>query len=318
MSPIFTKFAFVKPIKLQNYDEQNKIQYLGDIFILMGMLILSAAVSNYLSLGLISLVFNLEFSQVIQMVFDLDNPTHILALKVHNALSAIGTWLFSAWFFLYFKRWNFKNFIKTDVPVFKMDWIYALLIIIGSVFVTSFLIEINGKIPFFQELNEQSKDLSSTRIISKMLEMHVFNDLLINLFFLAIVPAVLEEVFFRGLFQNLLIKSTGNIHIGIAITSLLFAAVHLNPIQFIPMLFLAAMLGYAYHFSGSIWISILIHFLNNGSAVVLNYYQDTNEIAKALVEDNYHPPIYLVIIGLAVCLFILYKMSVRKGEGIYE
>lgn len=282
------------------------------------MLILSAAVSNYLSLLIISGLFGLELDQVMKMIFDLEDKRQVLALKVHNTLSALGTWLFASWFFLRFKHWKLKSFVQIRRPVSSIHWLYAVLIFVGALFVSSYLIQVNSKIPFFQGMQEEASDISSAKILEKMLIMDTPMDLIGNLFFLALVPAVMEEIFFRGVFQNLLIKSTGNFHLAIAITSLLFAAVHLNPIQFLPMLFLAAMLGYSYYFSGSIWISVLIHFLNNGIAVILNYYKGSSGFAQELVEDKYEPSILIVLISLSACFYFLYRMSRWKGGQAHE
>lgn len=309
MSPIFTKFALEISNKLQNYDEQNRIQYLGDILILIGMVILGSAVASYLSLFLISLVFKLDFNVIKDMVFNLDDPNQVQALRVHNALSAFGTWFFSAWFFVYFKRWSFKNFVGMVMPRKQTDWIFSLLIFMGSFFASAFLIQVNANLPFFQTLNEQTKDITSSKILSSMLEMNSMRDMLMNVFFLALVPAVFEEIFFRGILQNLMIRATGNVHLGIAFTSLLFAAIHLNPLQFLPMLFLAAMLGYAYHYSGAIWVSMLIHFINNAVAVMFSFYSESSDFAKHVMEDKYMPPVVLIILGFVTCFFLLYRMS---------
>lgn len=281
------------------------------------MLVLCAALFNYISLFAISVLFRLNFDDLRQMIFDLDQPNQMLAFKVHNAFSSIGTWVFTAWFFLYFKRWRFGSFIRTNGPVNKIDWAYILLVLVGGTFVSAYLIQINSKIPFFTYLQDQMEDGTGS-LMNKILVMNSTGDLMTNLLFLALVPAITEEIFFRGLFQNLLIKSTGNHHLGIAITSMLFAGIHLNPTQFISMLFLAAMLGYTYYYSGSIWISIFLHFANNALAVLVNYYYNSSVMAKELADDKFNPNLIVVLGSFSLCMAALYFMSKRKEKDIYE
>ncbi len=317
MSPIFTNFAEQILNKLQNYEEQGRIQYIGDILVLLGMCIVGANIFNYLSLMGISFLFGLDFNDVKNMIFDLNQPKQIMAFKIYNTTSAIWAWGFSAWFFLYFKKWRFASFVKTAKPVYSIDWIYMLVITVCATIVSAYLITVNSNLPLFKNMQEQMND-GSGAILKKMLEMQGPADLLLNIFFLALVPAVFEEIFFRGVLQNLLIKGSGNVHLGVAVTSLIFAAIHLHPVQFLAMLFLAAMLGYLYHYSGSIWLSIGLHFLNNALAVTLNYYENDFIIAKELVEDRYQPHLIIVIVCFAICMFVLNRMSIRKEKDIYE
>lgn len=302
---------------MQNYEEQGRIQYLGDILVLLGMCIVGASILNYISLIGIAYVFNLDFNAVKNMAFDLDSSRELMAFKVYNTTSALWAWGFSAWFFLYFKRWRFSTFVQSNLPKHKIDWAYLLLMAFGATIVSAFLVTINSELPFFKHLQEKMND-STGPILRKMLDMHGLSDLLLNVFFLALIPAVFEEIFFRGVLQNLLIKATGNLHIGVVITSLIFAAIHLNPIQFLPMLFLAAMLGYLYHFSGSIWLSIGLHFLNNALAVTINYYKNDYVVAEEMAEDKYQPHLIFVIVCFAICMFVLNRMSNRKERDIYE
>jgi uncharacterized protein len=85
----------------------------------------------------------------------------------------------------------------------------------------------------------------------------------------AILPAICEELTFRGVLQPLFARWTGSVHLGIWITALLFSAIHLQFHGFLPRMILGAGLGYLVHYSGSLWPAIVAHFLNNAMAVCL-------------------------------------------------
>lgn len=278
------------------------------------MLILCGTVFNYLSLYIISLLFNLSFADVSHMIFDTESKDQILALKLHNTFTSLGTWLFTSWFFLAFRGYSFRNFIQINPPGKKVFWVYFIIIFVSSIYVSSYLLHFNSQIEFFKDVSSAIEGTLPKGIMKKMLVMDGLGDFAMNIFFIALVPAVLEEIFFRGVLQNLLSKSMG-VHVGVIITSIIFAGVHLNPLQIIPMFFLAATLGYVYHYSGSIYSSILIHFLNNSLAVAAYYYSSRSALAKDLVNDAYVPQL-VTVIGCAIMIIVSLVLMKRQNNPI--
>jgi len=96
-------------------------------------------------------------------------------------------------------------------------------------------------------------------------------DLLINLLMIAILPAIGEELIFRGCFQNIFTRWTGNYHWGIWLAAILFSAIHMQFYGFIPRMLLGAMFGYMLVWGRSMWLPILAHLVNNGGAVITAY-----------------------------------------------
>ncbi|MEO6903737.1 MAG: type II CAAX endopeptidase family protein [Bacteroidia bacterium] len=91
--------------------------------------------------------------------------------------------------------------------------------------------------------------------------------LILNLFVMAFMAALSEELFFRGILQKLLIECFKNKHVGVWIGAILFSAFHMQFYGFLPRMLMGAYLGYLFVWSGSIWPSIFAHFLNNAIAV---------------------------------------------------
>lgn len=93
----------------------------------------------------------------------------------------------------------------------------------------------------------------------------------LNLLTLALMPAVCEEFFFRGCLQSFLMRRTRHPQTGIWLTAFIFSLLHLDPVGFLPRLFLGALLGYVFAASRSLYPGMLLHFLNNASVVVAYY-----------------------------------------------
>jgi len=99
----------------------------------------------------------------------------------------------------------------------------------------------------------------------------------------ALTPAICEELFFRGM---LLSKTRQYISVrsSLILTSLLFAAIHFQPVSF-PMLFIIGFyLGITVIITGSIYPAIIIHFINNSITFITMTYDSTPYMN--VIQDN--------------------------------
>ena len=118
------------------------------------------------------------------------------------------------------------------------------------------------------ELWMQQMENQSEVLTDKFLSVSSYSGLALNLLVMAAIPALGEELFFRGILQTVLGEKL-NRHLAVWITAFIFSAIHLQFYGFLPRFLLGAALGYLFLFSGSIWASIVAHFINNALAVLL-------------------------------------------------
>ena len=116
-------------------------------------------------------------------------------------------------------------------------------------------------------------------------------------FCIAIIPAVCEELFFRGyLMQN--IKENNSKFFAIIISALLFSIIHLNPISFIYIFILGLYLGHIFYKTGSIIPAMILHFLNNFIIVLSSNFYYGNE----MIITNIPFGIICIVVGGGVML----------------
>jgi len=146
-------------------------------------------------------------------------------------------------------------------------------------------------------------DNNTTETIKNLLLTEAFWELPFNILVVAIIPAIGEEMVFRGVIQRQFKKWFTNPHLSIWFAAMLFSAFHVQLEGFFPRMLLGALLGYLYYWSKSLWIPILIHFLNNGLQVLVIYYF-AQDLSNINLEKTTTIPIWGALLSLLLLLAI--------------
>lgn len=149
------------------------------------------------------------------------------------------------------------------------------------------------------------------KIMSQFLVMDTPVDLLINMVLVALLPAVGEELFFRGCLQNILERWTRSPVVAIGLASLGFALLHGTFLKFLPIFILGIVLGTILYVTRNLWYSVLFHFLNNAMALVASYYAQRNEFMKQLADDDLKLNWWMGLASLLVTVAIFIYLRKR-------
>lgn len=117
----------------------------------------------------------------------------------------------------------------------------------------------------------RAKELQAQALITQFLEMPRPLNLVLTFFMIAVVPALSEELLFRGALQGLLQRYGRNTHVSVWLSAFIFSFIHFQFLGFLPRLLIGAFLGYLYAGTRNLWYPIAAHLTNNGIAVVLYY-----------------------------------------------
>ena len=112
---------------------------------------------------------------------------------------------------------------------------------------------------------------------------------------IALLPALGEELMFRGVLQRLFHDWTKNIHVSIFLAALVFGLFHLQFYGLLPRVFLGMVLGYLFYWTGSLWVPIFVHFMNNASAVIAAYFESTGATSAKWEDFGSTDNIFLII-----------------------
>lgn len=121
----------------------------------------------------------------------------------------------------------------------------------------------------------------------------------------AVLPAIGEEIVFRGIIQRELFRGTKNIHVSIWLAALIFSAFHFQLYGFLPRTLLGALFGYLYYWSGNLSVAVLAHFVNNGLLISAMYLQQQGLIDVDIESTEAAPWSTILFSGL-ITLILLY------------
>ncbi|MCX6167231.1 MAG: CPBP family intramembrane metalloprotease [Sphingobacteriales bacterium] len=247
-------------------------------------------------------------------------------LRIVQLFSSVGSFLLPAWWFAKREGNQATSFFKlntaTHIPLFILT---ALLFYFSSGFF-QWTIDVNQAMHLPDSLvgvekwMRQQEDQLAT-LTQRFLYMPSAVDLAINLLMIALIPAIGEELLFRGCLQPIFGRLVKNAHVGIWLAAIVFSAIHLQFYGFIPRMLLGALFGYLYYYGNSMWYPILGHFLNNGSAVVAVYFyqQKGLSVAEAMKQENpADSRFYLlsVFLSATITIFLFYKFyQIARQKG---
>ena len=140
--------------------------------------------------------------------------------------------------------------------------------------------------------------------------------LIIALVVVAILPGIGEELVFRGFVQRHLFETSGNVHLAIWASAILFSAFHLQFFGFVPRMLLGALFGYLYFWSGNLWAPILAHIFNNGFSLIMIYLHQ-NDLVSFDIGDTGSVSFWQVLIFslITAVLLFLFRKHYRTGYG---
>jgi len=210
---------------------------------------------------------------------------NLAALKFYQAIYSIGMFVIPPFIIAWCLSSNVRKYLRIDRSARSSIYLQASFLILFSLPFINMMGELNSQIHFpeflkgVEEWMRQSEE-HATLVTQKFLKMDGLGDLLTNLFLIAVIPALGEELLFRGVLQKQLSRWTGSVHWGIFISAALFSALHMQFFGFIPRLFLGMVFGYLLVWTGSLWIPIVAHLVNNGLAVTASYFTNKGQLPE--------------------------------------
>lgn len=285
------------------------------------LLIAFVSVSIFVLLGnsLVQLIWGFNIYENLALLTDYSIPEVVHANKLLLLVQHIGMFVLPPLLFAQLVSKNASNYLLLALPKTTWHWALAVFAMILALLPINLLVEWNAAVQLpasvkWLEDMFQSAETQSALLTEALLKDTSVVALTVNLVLIAVIPAIGEELMFRGAIQRLLSQWSRNYHVGIWASALLFSALHFQFYGFLPRMALGALFGYMAVWSGSLWLPIVAHFLNNATAVFINFSINRGSLTQeADTAGTGAVGIYFTLISAAL-LIVLLRVWMRNSQ----
>lgn len=128
-----------------------------------------------------------------------------------------------------------------------------------------------------------------------------------------IIPAFVEEMLLRGAIMQSL-RPFGDTF-ALVISSILFGMLHMNFIQMPYAFIMALCIGYFVMRSGSLWVGVVIHLINNGTATLIEFYSEDIGLAPGSAMDMILDILFIIMGFIALLLLMRNHKDLFRLDG---
>lgn len=289
----------------------------------VGVVLICAVLFTLIGMLVVSAYYGISPAQLQDAFNSESNPQAISMLKFMQTISAIGAFVVPAFVIAFLFDQKPLNYLSLSKKVSVTSIILVSLAIILALPFINYLGELNSRMSlpsFLSGLENWMKESEkrAAELTGQFLVMNSMSDMLFNVFMIGLLPALGEELLFRGIIQRLFVDWSKSIHVGIWTSAILFSAMHMQFYGFIPRMLLGALFGYMLVWSGSLWLPVCAHFINNSLAVITTYlYKEqltSLDSDKIGTEGEYFVVIACSFVA-ALLLWTVFKIEKSKKEN---
>ena len=273
-------------------------------FFLMVFVMISLCLALFLFF--IPKLYGMQFTDMMNLTSD--SPIgQIRGSIVVQGISSMATFLIPSLLFAYLSHPRPFSYVGMRQPSQPFHVVLAILLILGAMPLLVQLQAWVGMINFGPSV--KSAQQHNVDMMKAYLTMPTLPDFIRTFTVMAIIPAIGEELFFRGVSMRFVYKRSNSMLLAIIFSSAIFAFVHSNIYGLASILIAGGLLATIYYLTNSLWCSIAAHMCFNGMNVVLAYVAGNNTAVKNFVEMD-SMPVWIILAGAAVfggSLFALVK-----------
>ena len=272
---------------------------------------------TFIGMLFVPLILGIPFVELINSISGVNLLQNLNLMRYMQVLQHISLFIIPAFFAAYLFSGNTTGYLRLSRPQTLKPAIWfgaALLLMLAAMPFINLIIALNEMVVFPESMAGLEQRLrfaeeAAQQMVKLFLNVDHAGGMLFNIFMIAFLPALGEELIFRGVIQKIFARWTGNIHVAIIVTGFLFSLFHLQFYGFFPRWLLGVMFGYLLVWSGSIWLPIFAHFVNNAVAVFFSYLIQKGMISETIEEIGANrTDIPVTIVATVICACLLWKM----------
>ena len=293
---------------------ETRLQALSRILLVIGFFLLGQVMGWFTASAIVNVAFGLGAGGLQALkTGNLINPQFFWILMLELAIASGVGFIGSSLLYLRSVEHRPLSSLSPRPQLQLIPVLLTVVLVLSAWVFSNFLFQLTRQINFqswggigrwIVNAEESAKTLTDT-----LTDFKTFPAFLTGFAVIAVLPAVGEEMMFRGLMQPQAFKLTRNIHAAIWITAAIFSFIHFQFYGFLSRMMLGVVFGYLYTWSGNILYPMLAHLVHNGiQAVALYLYQQ--KIITLNLDDDTQVPAGMALASLLILIVLM--LTFRK------
>lgn len=291
-------------------------------FIVLVLIILvSWLLTFFLAVLLSPLLFDVPVLEALSGIGLPDTTGEISLLKFMQLMSQVGAFILPSFLFALLVSVHVGDYLglKRAPAIFSSVAVvlvmYLLLPLINELMAINQAMKLPDSLHFVEQWM-RATETRAEELTKLFLATSSVKDMLVNVFIVGVIAAIAEELLFRAVLIRLFRNWLRNVHLAVIISSLIFSAFHFQFYGFLPRFVLGLIFGYLFVWSGTVWLPVIAHFVNNASAVLVYYLAEQGVIEKSVDEFGRVENVSLLIISIVLSIAMLFFIYMNERSGL--
>lgn len=226
------------------------------------------------------------------------------------AAGSLTVWMFYRGTHRGLPRWADYLQIRQSPPPLTTG--LATLLMLCSMPLVLYLLQVNKALPLPEAFRLMEDN--TAEMLKGLLQMDSPAELLANLVIIALLPALGEELVFRGVLQQQLMRRMTSPWAAMALSAAVFSAVHLQFEGFLSRWLLGMVLGWLFWRSRNLWVPVAAHFFNNAFQVLAQYAYH-RQVSTVDLEQDIQVPWQAAAFSTFLVWAVARLLGGQKREG---
>ena len=301
----------------------ESISPLGKLLLLAGLVLLFAIFTGFGGLLIGTFYLDTDIASLAEMLSNPEKNEIIGFTKFYQLLNQIGIFILPIFLYLYLVSNSSFSYLKVNKAPLTISVLVSMLIVFSILPFLNYISEYNQalSLPASMEGLENwmlEKEKQAKVLTEAFLKTDSISGLLLNLFIVALVPAIGEEFLFRGVMLRLFKEMFKNIHVAIFISAFIFSLIHMQFYGFLPRLFLGMVLGYLFVYTGNLWVPIVFHFVNNAASVIVYFLYENDHISTNVDKFGASSNVVYIIGSLLISIWLIIIIRQRENYDLFK
>jgi len=268
-------------------------------------------------------VFDVTVPEVISVIENNDFEGKVPMIKMMQVLYSTGLFLLPALLAAFLIGGRTGHYLSAGRVPNAEIFILVTLLMFTIVPLVNYIGFLNEKLLLPEQWGDlaervRANDKDQWKMMEAFLETGSAWGIIFNVFMIALIPAIGEELLFRGVLQKIMGEWFRNRHAAIWVVALLFSLAHYQYSAFIPRILLGAFFGYIFIWTSSIWMPVIAHFVNNAMGVVYYhlYYNGSIQADPDRIGLENNAIVFLLVSGFisVMIAWMIWKYGNRSAD----